>query len=83
MNAHSTGWNPYCVNRQNAGPLEEHIDKYELIVNNNTDFPTWPQSTGKSIIDLALTTTTLGPLTLWEILEEYPSMSDHELILLQ
>lgn len=83
MNAHSTSWNPHCVRRQNAGPLEELIDKYELIFNNNTDFPTRPQSPRISIIDLALTTAALGPLTLWEIPEEYPLVSDHELILLQ
>ncbi len=83
MNAHSISWNPHYVRRQNAGPLEELIDRYELIVNNNTDFPTRPRSSGISIIDLALTTAALGPLTLWEIPEEYPSVSDHELILLQ
>ncbi len=83
MNAHSTSWNPHCVRRQNAGPLEELIEKYELIVNNNTDFPTRPRSPGMSIIDLALTTASLGPLTLWEIPEEYPSVSDHDLIVLQ
>lgn len=35
------------------------------------------------MIDIALTTENLEPLTLWEIPEEYPSLSDHELILLQ
>ena len=54
-----------------------------MIVNNNTDFPTRPRSPGISIIDLALTIASLGPLTLWEILEEYPSILDHELIVLQ
>lgn len=83
MNAHSPNWNPRCTRLQNAGPLEELIDTFELIVNNNTDIPTRPASQGVSIIDLALTTGLLGPLTLWEIPEEYPSLSDHELILLQ
>ena len=83
MNAHSPSWNPHCTRRQNAGPLEELIDKFELIVNNNTDFATRPASQGISIIDLALSTGNLGPLTLWEIPEEYPSLSDHELVLLQ
>lgn len=76
-------WNSHCNRRQNAGPLEELIDTYELIVNNDTDRPTQPASQGISIIDPALTTENLGPLTLWEIPEEYPSLSDHELILLQ
>lgn len=83
MNIHSTSWNPHCVRRQNTGLLEEFIDKYELIINNNIDFPTRPQSLGISIIDLALTTAALGALTLWDIPKEYPSMSDHELILFQ
>ncbi len=83
MNAHSLSWNPHCIQRQNSGPLEDLIDKYELIVNNNTDYPTRPRSQRVSIIDLALSTASLGPLTLWEIPEKYLSMSDHELILLR
>ena len=83
MNAHSPSWNPHCPRWQNAGPLEELMDRYELIVYNNTDYPTRPRSQGISIMDLALITASLGPLTLWEIPKEYPSISDHELILLQ
>ena len=64
MNAHSPSWNPHCVRRQNAGPLEDLIDKFELIVNNNTDYPTRLQSQEISIIDLALITASLGPLIL-------------------
>ena len=33
--------------------------------------------------DLALTSPALGPLRVWEIPEEYPSFSDHELILVE
>ena len=83
MNAHSAMWNPHCHQNVNAGPLEELIESYELIVNNNTDFPTRPSSPGISIIDLALTSPDLGPLRVWEIPEEYPSLSDHELILVE
>ena len=50
------------------------------MVDNDTDFPTRPASRGISIIDLALTSPALGPLRVWEIPEEYPSFSDHELI---
>ena len=46
MNAHSTMWNHHCRHRQNAGPLEEFIERYELLVNSNTDFPTRPESRG-------------------------------------
>ncbi len=83
MNAHSPMWNPRYHQRQNAGPLEELIETYELLVNNNTDFPTRPASRGVFIIDLALTSSDLGLLRVWEIPEEYPSLSDHELILLE
>ena len=83
VNAHSSIWNPHCRKNINAGPLEELIKSYELIVNNNTDFPTRPSSPGMSIIDLALTSSDLGLLRVWEIPEEYPSLSDHELILME
>ena len=83
MNAHSPMWNPHCHTKKNAGPLEELIDSYELIVNNDPDYATRPSSQGSvSIIDLALTSPSLGPLCIWEIPKEYPSLSDHELILL-
>ena len=83
MNAHSPVWNPHCHQRQNAGPLEELIETYELLVNNDTDFPTRPGSQGISIIDLALTSQGLGLLRVWEIPKEYLSLSDHELIFLE
>ncbi len=83
MNAYSPMWNPYCHLRKNAGPLEELIDGYDLIVNNDPDYTTRPSSQGQlSIIDLALTSPELGQLLVWEIPEEYPSVSDHELVLL-
>lgn len=83
MNAHSTMRNPHCRQKQNAGPLEGLIERYELIVNNDTDFPTRPSSRGLSIIDLALINFELGLLRVWEIPEEYPSLSDHELIVME
>ena len=67
--------------KTNAGPLEEVIEIYELLINNDTDFPTRPGSRGVSIIGLALTSPDLGLLRVWEIPEEYPSLSDHELIM--
>lgn len=52
-------------------------------MNNDPDYATRPSSQGMiSIIDLALSSAELGPLCIWEIPEEYPSLSDHELILL-
>lgn len=83
MNAHSSMWNPHCQTRKNAGPLEELIEGYKLIINNDPDYAIRPASQGGvSIINLAFSSPELGPLYLWEIPEEYPSLSDHELILL-
>ena len=62
MNAHSPMWNLCCHQRQNAGPLEELIERYELLVNNDTDVPIQLASRGVSIIDLALTSPDLGLL---------------------
>lgn len=62
MNAHSPIWNPRCYQKQNAGPLEELIETYKHLVNNDTDFPTRLASRGVSIIDLALITPDLGLL---------------------
>lgn len=83
MNAHNPLWNLHCHQRQNASVLEEMIDEYGLLVNNEPGRSTRPLSQGISVIDLALTTAALGPLTLWEIPEEYPALSDHELIFLR
>lgn len=82
INAHSPIWNSHCQRRKNAKPLKDLIEKFDLLVNNEPGRTTRPASEGMSIIDLALSTTELEFLTLWEILEEYPSLSDHELILL-
>ena len=83
INAHSTMWNPHCRQPKNAGPLEELIEGFELIVNNDTDLPTRLLSQGISIIDLVLTSPELGVFRVWEIPEEYLSLSDHELILME
>lgn len=73
----------YCYRRKNAGPLEELINGYKLIVYNNPNYATRPSSQESlSIIHLAFTSPELRSLCLWEILEEYPSLSNHELILL-
>ena len=59
------------------------IEEYSLLINNEPGRSTRPLSQGISVIDLVLTTAALGPLTLWEIPEEYPALSDHELIFLR
>ena len=59
------------------------IDEYGLLVNNESGCFTWPISQGTLVIDLALSMAELGPLTLWEIPEEYSALLDHKLILLR
>ena len=83
VNAHSPIWNSHCRGRKNAKPLEDLIEKFNLLINNESGRTTRPASDGISIIDLALSTAELGPLTLWEIPDDYPSLSDQELILLR
>ena len=63
--------------------MEDIIDHYGHLVNNEPGRSTRPLSQGILVIDLALFTAALGPLTLWEIPEDYPTLSDHELILLR
>lgn len=83
FNAHSPIWNLHCRNRKNAKPLEGLIEKFDLLLNNESGRTTRLVSNGISILDLALSTVELGFLILWEIPEDYPSLSDHELILLR
>ncbi len=82
INNHSQVWNLHCHRRQNAAILEEHIDKFSLLINNEPECAICPSSQTISVIDLALSTVDLDPLTLWEIPEECPVLSDHELIVL-
>lgn len=83
INAHSPVWNPHCQRRKNAKPLEDLIEIFDLLINNELGQTTRPASADVSVIDLALSTVELDFLTLWEIPEDYPSISDHELILLR
>ena len=83
MNAHSPLWNSHCHQRQNVFVLEDMIKEYGLLINNKPGRSTRPLSQGISVIDLALTTAALGPLTLWKIPKEYLVLSDHELIFLR
>lgn len=83
VNAHSPIWNPHCRRRKNAQPLEDLIERFDLLINDESERTTRPAIDGVTIIDLALSTVKLGFLTLWEIPEDHPSLSDHELILLR
>ncbi|ODM20319.1 hypothetical protein SI65_03372 [Aspergillus cristatus] len=64
FNAHSPLWNPLARARVNAGPLEDLIDKAGLYINNELGVSTRLKRTpGISIIDLALTTLRVTPLS--------------------
>ena len=84
FNAHSPAWNPLISRRIDAGPLEQLIKDYNLILNNEPGAITRPGKDNRgSIIDLTFTTEELGPLELWAIETEWPTPSDHELIVLE
>lgn len=83
INTQSPTWNPHCRRKKNTKPLEDIIEKFDSLINNESGQATRPASNGVSIIDLALTTAELGFLTLWEIPKDHPNLSDHELILLR
>ena len=73
FNAHSPVWNPLISRRKDAGPLEQLIEEYNLILNNEPGAitrlgkkkgPNKGPSIGGSIIDLTFTTVEAGPLEL-------------------
>jgi hypothetical protein len=67
----------------NTAPLEQLIDDYSLYINNPIREAThYKWSPGVSIIDLALSSSTLGPLQAWEIDRDRATTSDHKLIIL-
>ena len=81
LNAHSQVWNSECERRLNAAQLKNLIEKHDLLINNESR--RFTRLASRAIIDLALITVELGPLTLWNIFENYSSSFDHELILLK
>jgi hypothetical protein len=84
FNAHSPEWNPRETASRGAGPLETVVEDYNLILNNQPGVITRPgRGSRGSIIDLTFTTTEIGPLESWAIEEEFPTPSDHELILFE
>jgi Endonuclease-reverse transcriptase len=81
FNAYSPYWNPLTDRRKDANSLEAIIDKFDLILNNESRAITRPNSRdNNSIIDLTFTTTSIGLLNSWLIEEEYTTPFDHELI---
>lgn len=64
INTHSSVWNSYCHKRENTTIFEEIIKQFRLFINNKPTRATRPSTKDVSIIDLALLSTQLGPLTL-------------------
>lgn len=58
------------------------MNKFSILMNNQSSHLTRLTSQKSSVMDLGLSTTELGLLKLWEIPEEHPALFDHELILL-
>jgi hypothetical protein len=83
FNAHSPAWDPLISSRTEAGPLEQIIEDYNLILNNEPGAITRPGKTRGSIIDLTFTTLDMGPLESWAVERDNPTPSDHELIVLE
>jgi hypothetical protein len=65
FNAQSPVWDPFIIQRKEAGPLETIIEDFDLILNNEQGAITRPENKTKgSIIDLTFITIKLEPLDL-------------------
>ncbi len=72
LNAHSPQWNSRIETRINAAPLEELVDRFELLINNTPGVATRPKPTGEiSVIHLTLTSPDLGSLSAWLVDHEH------------
>ena len=80
INAHSPIWNFHYQRRQNATILKDLIEQFGLFINNKPGRSTCLSRREILVIDLFLSSIELGSLTLLEIPEKFPSLSDHELI---
>lgn len=83
INVYSPLQNLHYHRWQNAVILKELIEQYGFLINSKLEQLTRLISRNVLMIDLALSITKLGPLTLQEILKEYLSSSNHELIALR
>ena len=84
FNAHSPIWNPLISTRIETRSLEEIIEKFDLILNNEPGIITRTNARkNQSIIDLTFTSTAIELLNSWIIEEKYFTSSDHELIVFE
>ena len=82
LNAHSPIWNPRCIDQRNHKPLEQIIEEFDLIINND-DSPTYAveRMSETLIIDLTLSTIPVGLLANWTVgRDNQATMSDHAVI---
>ena len=83
INTHSPIWNPHCQRKQNNTILKDLIEQFGLFINNKPGRSTCLSNKEVLVIDLALSSIELGPIILWEIPEQFPLLSNHELIVLR
>lgn len=50
LNAHSPTWNPHCQRKKNAKPLKHLIEKFDLLINNESGRAARPASEDVFII---------------------------------
>lgn len=67
INIESPMCNTHCHQIHNFALLKELIEKYELWINNDIDFLVLPEIWQTTILKLALTSSDLGSLQVWEI----------------
>lgn len=63
INAHSSIWNPHCLQKHNTSVLEEIIDDYSFLITNEPGRYIRLSSQSSWVIDLVLSTTIYDPLT--------------------
>ena len=69
FNAKSTSWDPHGKS-VNARDLEELVERFNLILNNDTSVYTREEGKNRSILDLTFSSLELGPLDSWAIADE-------------
>ena len=82
FNAKSPHWDPYNKPR-NAKDLEGLIERFNLILNNDTTVFTRVEGGKKSILDLTFSSLELGLLDSWAIAEGIQTPSDHKPIVIE
>ena len=84
FNTHSPMWNPVHQPTTRARTLEELLTQFELMTINELGVTTRRSSENMSIIDLTITSPSMGDSMTWNISDsKYLSMSNHKLIIVK